>query len=93
LLLDEPSSGLSESETDDFAKLVRSLAEDDGRSVLIVEHDVDLVLGLCSAIHVLDFGSIIASGPPSVIRADKRVQDAYLGADTGAADELEEVGA
>jgi branched-chain amino acid transport system ATP-binding protein len=89
LLLDEPSSGLSESETDDFAVLVRSLAEDDGRSVLIVEHDVDLVLGLCSEIHVLDFGSIIASGPPEVIRADKRVQDAYLGADDEAAEAVE----
>jgi branched-chain amino acid transport system ATP-binding protein len=86
LLLDEPSSGLSESETDDFAILVRSLAEDDGRSVLIVEHDVDLVLGLCSTIHVLDFGTIIASGPPAQIQADTKVQDAYLGADTGAAD-------
>jgi branched-chain amino acid transport system ATP-binding protein len=93
LLLDEPSSGLNENETEDFAVLVRSLAEDDGRSVLIVEHDVELVLGLCSTIHVLDFGSIIASGPPSVIQADTRVQDAYLGADTGAAAELEEVGA
>ncbi len=81
LLLDEPSSGLSEAETEDFAVLIRSLAEDDGRSVLIVEHDVELVLGLCSTIHVLDFGSIIASGTPEVIRADKRVQDAYLGAD------------
>jgi branched-chain amino acid transport system ATP-binding protein len=91
LLLDEPSSGLSEAETDDFAILVRSLAEDDGRSVLIVEHDVDLVLGLCSEIHVLDFGSIIASGPPEAIRADKRVQDAYLGADDAAAEALEEV--
>ena len=93
LLLDEPSSGLSESETDDFAVLVRSLAEDDGRSVLIVEHDVELVLGLCSTVHVLDFGSIIASGPPEVIRADPRVQDAYLGADTDAAEALEEVNA
>ncbi len=91
LLLDEPSSGLNENETEDFAVLVRSLAEDDGRSVLIVEHDVELVLGLCSTIHVLDFGAIIASGPPSVIKADPKVQDAYLGADTGAADELEEV--
>jgi branched-chain amino acid transport system ATP-binding protein len=90
LLLDEPSSGLSESETDDFAVLVRSLAEDDGRSVLIVEHDVELVLGLCSTIHVLDFGSIIASGTPDEIRNDKRVQDAYLGADDEAAAELEE---
>jgi branched-chain amino acid transport system ATP-binding protein len=91
LLLDEPSSGLSEAETDDFAMLIRSLAEDDGRSVLIVEHDVDLVRGLCSHIHVLDFGSIIASGPPEVIRADKRVQDAYLGADDAAAELADEV--
>ena len=91
LLLDEPSSGLSEAETDDFATLIRSLAEDDGRSVLIVEHDVELVLGLCSTIHVLDFGTIIASGPPAMIQADSRVQDAYLGTDTAAADQLEEV--
>ena len=91
LLLDEPSSGLNEDETADFGVLVRSLAEDDGRSVVIVEHDVELVLGLCSTIHVLDFGKIIASGPPAAIQADPLVQDAYLGADTGAAD-LEEVG-
>jgi branched-chain amino acid transport system ATP-binding protein len=91
LLLDEPSSGLSESETDDFAVLVRSLAEDDGRSVLIVEHDVELVLGLCSTVHVLDFGAIIATGTPEAIRADKRVQDAYLGADEAAADAAGEV--
>ncbi|MFN2539419.1 MAG: ABC transporter ATP-binding protein [Mycobacteriales bacterium] len=90
LLLDEPSSGLSEVETEHFAVLVRSLAEDDGRSVLIVEHDVELVLGLCSMIHALDFGSIIASGPPDAIRADKRVQDAYLGADEEAAEALDE---
>ncbi|HUR14530.1 MAG TPA: ABC transporter ATP-binding protein [Mycobacteriales bacterium] len=90
LLLDEPSSGLNEQETASFASLVRSLAADDGRSVLIVEHDVELVLGLCSTIHVLDFGTIIASGTPDQVQSDPRVQDAYLGADTGAA-ELEEV--
>jgi branched-chain amino acid transport system ATP-binding protein len=91
LLLDEPSSGLSDDETEDFKTLVRSLADDDGRSVLLVEHDVELVMSLCSTIHVLDFGHIIATGPPEAIAADKRVQDAYLGADTGAADDLEEV--
>jgi branched-chain amino acid transport system ATP-binding protein len=91
LLLDEPSSGLSDDETEDFKALVRSLADDDGRSVLLVEHDVELVMSLCSTIHVLDFGHIIASGPPEQIAADKRVQDAYLGADTGAADDLEDV--
>jgi branched-chain amino acid transport system ATP-binding protein len=90
LLLDEPSSGLNEHETAAFADLVRSLANDEGRSVLIVEHDVELVLGVCSTIHVLDFGSIIASGTPEQVQADKRVQDAYLGADTGAAAEMEE---
>ena len=82
LLLDEPSSGLNEEETAAFAVLIRSLAEDEGRSVLIVEHDVELVLGLCSTIHVLDFGQVIASGPPDTIASNKRVQDAYLGAES-----------
>jgi branched-chain amino acid transport system ATP-binding protein len=90
LLLDEPSSGLSDDETEDFKELVRSLADDDGRSVLLVEHDVELVMSLCSTIHVLDFGHIIATGPPEAIAADKRVQDAYLGAEAGA-DDVEEV--
>jgi branched-chain amino acid transport system ATP-binding protein len=79
MLLDEPSSGLDEEETDDFANLLRDLVKE-GRSILIVEHDMDLVMGVCDYIHVLDFGSIIASGEPAEIRDNERVQDAYLGA-------------
>jgi branched-chain amino acid transport system ATP-binding protein len=79
LLLDEPSSGLDEEETDDFAVLLRDLVME-GRSILIVEHDMDLVMGVCDYIHVLDFGTIISSGEPAQIRSDPRVQDAYLGA-------------
>ena len=78
LLLDEPSSGLSEEETHSFAALLRELVADGG-TVLLVEHDVELVMSLCSTVHVLDFGRVICSGPPSVVQADPAVQAAYLG--------------
>ncbi|GAB2780286.1 ABC transporter ATP-binding protein [Nocardioides salsibiostraticola] len=78
LLLDEPSSGLDESETDDFGRLLRTLAGE-GKAIVMVEHDMDLVMSVCDDIHVLDFGSIIASGKPAAVRADPRVQKAYLG--------------
>ena len=78
LLLDEPSSGLSESESDDLAELLRDLAGD-GLAVLLVEHDVDLVMDVCAVIHVLDFGRILAVGTPAEIRSSAAVQEAYLG--------------
>ena len=82
LLLDEPSSGLSESETDDFAGCSETLAAD-GLGMLLVEHDVELVMRVCARIHVLDFGRMIAVGTPAEIQRDPIVQGAYLGTGIG----------
>ncbi|MEJ3747370.1 ATP-binding cassette domain-containing protein [Actinomycetes bacterium KLBMP 9797] len=78
LLLDEPSSGLSTAETEAFGELLRELAGE-GRAVLIVEHDMDLIMRVCDRVNVLNFGAVIASGTPAEVRADAAVQHAYLG--------------
>jgi branched-chain amino acid transport system ATP-binding protein len=79
LLLDEPASGQTEQETEDFGELVRRLAADSGIAVCLVEHDMSLVMNVCDIIHVLDFGKIIASGRRDEIRTNQAVLDAYLG--------------
>jgi branched-chain amino acid transport system ATP-binding protein len=81
LLLDEPASGLDETETRAFGDLLRELAAE-GIAVVLVEHDVPLVLEVCDVVHVLDVGQLLASGTPDEVRADARVHDAYLGAVT-----------
>jgi branched-chain amino acid transport system ATP-binding protein len=78
LLLDEPASGLDDSESDGFAELLVELAAE-GTAILLVEHDVHLVMKVCSEISVLDFGSILAKGTPSEIQKDQAVLEAYLG--------------
>ncbi|MQA87637.1 MAG: ATP-binding cassette domain-containing protein [Streptosporangiales bacterium] len=78
LLLDEPSSGLDDEETEALGGLLRELAAE-GRAILLIEHDIELVMGVCDHVHVLDFGRVLASGGPEQIRDDRRVQEAYLG--------------
>ena len=78
LLLDEPSSGLDQQETDALGRVLVALAEE-GKAVLLVEHDMRLVMEVCSEVTVLDFGQVIASGDPPTVQADPVVQAAYLG--------------
>jgi ABC-type branched-subunit amino acid transport system ATPase component len=85
LLLDEASSGLDSRETSQLVPLLRRVVETRGVSLVVVEHDVELVLGLCERIVVLDFGVRIAEGAASEIRDDPAVRAAYLG------EELEDV--
>jgi ABC-type branched-subunit amino acid transport system ATPase component/ABC-type branched-subunit amino acid transport system permease subunit len=78
LLLDEPAAGLDSTESRWLGERLRDIRRG-GTTILLVDHDVQLVLDLCDEIHVLDFGSVIASGPPSAVRDDPRVAAAYLG--------------
>jgi len=78
VLLDEPAAGLDTDESRRFGDPVRAMAEA-GIAVLLVDHDMGLVLGVCEHVHVLDAGVLIASGPPAQIRSDHSVIAAYLG--------------
>ncbi len=77
LLLDEPMAGMSHEETDHAVALIEQVTQ--GRSLLIVEHDMQVVFSLCDRITVLVYGEVLASGTPEEIRGDQRVREAYLG--------------
>jgi branched-chain amino acid transport system permease protein len=78
IILDEPAAGLSRPEKTALAELLRGLRKE-GVTVLLVEHDVEFVMGLVDRIVVMDFGAKLIEGTPAAVRADPRVQEAYLG--------------
>jgi branched-chain amino acid transport system ATP-binding protein len=77
ILLDEPTAGMSSEETREAVKLIRRVTE--GKTLIIVEHDMEVVFTIADRISVLNYGKVLASGLPGEIRNDQKVKDAYLG--------------
>jgi branched-chain amino acid transport system ATP-binding protein len=81
LLLDEPAAGMNPQETEDLMKLISSIRKEFHLTILLIEHDMRLVMGICERIMVLDYGRTIAEGAPEAIRSNPAVIKAYLGDD------------
>jgi len=79
LVIDEPAAGMNHKETSDLKNFLDKI-NSDGTSILIIEHDVKLIMNLCSFVTVLDFGKIICEGVPEMVKQNKQVIEAYLGA-------------
>ena len=79
LLLDEPAAGMNPQETEDVTRLFRSIRDDKGITILLIEHDMRVVMNISEYIFVMDYGEKIAEGVPAEIRSNSRVIEAYLG--------------
>ena len=79
LLLDEPAAGLNDVESDELARTIVQVRDDLGCGVLLVEHDMRVIFGVCEHIQVLDYGESVAYGSPEQVRKDRKVIEAYLG--------------
>ncbi len=79
LLLDEPAAGMNPSETAELMNTIRQIRDDFGIAIMLIEHDMNLVMGVCEGIAVLNYGRIIAKGTPSEIQNNQEVIEAYLG--------------
>ena len=83
LLLDEPAAGMNPSETADLMEVIRRIRDEFDIAILLIEHDMNLVMGICEGIAVLNFGRVIAKGTPDEIRSNPQVIEAYLGKKEG----------
>jgi branched-chain amino acid transport system ATP-binding protein len=79
LLLDEPAAGMNPKETHELMEFIKEIRDLFGLTIMLIEHDMRVVMGICEHIWVLDYGILIAEGPPSFIQSNERVIEAYLG--------------